>query len=152
MEIDPKYLSGFVDGEGSFLVSFSLRKRMKLGIETRPSFSVTQHKRDREMIQSIRDFFDCGGVRFNKYDQTYKYEVRSLDDLVQKIIPHFEKYPPMTSKIKDFEALRNICRLMKSNQHLSVVGMKKIIDIAYQMNNLGARRYSRKDLLRVMGR
>jgi hypothetical protein len=38
--LQPWYVTGLVDGEGCFSVSFTLRKRLKIGIETRPSFSI----------------------------------------------------------------------------------------------------------------
>ena len=152
MEIQPWFVSGFVDGEGSFLVSFSIRKKMKVGIEARPSFALAQHKRNKEIIIGLQRFFQCGGVRFNNHDQTYKFEVRGLNDLVEKIFPHFEQYPLLTSKKTDFETLRQVCRLMKENRHLSVSGMKQVIELAYRMNNLGARRHAKEDLLRIVER
>src|SRR5690349_8682325 len=39
------YISGFVDGEGCFCVSFQPRKRHRFGWEVRPSFSVSQNAR-----------------------------------------------------------------------------------------------------------
>ena len=49
MEIG-SYITGFVDGEGSFLVSFSKRDRMASGIEVRPAFTVSQHKRNKNIL------------------------------------------------------------------------------------------------------
>ena len=152
MEVSSWYISGFVDGEGSFFVSFSLREKLKIGVEVRPSFAVAQHKRSKEVLKRLQNYFGCGAIRFNKRDQTYKYEVRSLDDLIKKIIPHFEQYPLVTSKNNDFETLRDICHRMKDNQHKTVKGIKQIIHKAYMMNNIGARRYTKDQLLKVVGR
>ena len=146
------YITGLVDGEGSFFVSFSIRKKMNVGIEARPSFALAQHKRNKEIIIGLQRFFQCGGVRFNNHDQTYKFEVRGLNDLVEKIFPHFEQYPLVTSKNNDFETLRDICHRMKDNQHKTVKGIKQIIHKAYMMNNIGARRYTKDQLLKVVGR
>ena len=149
---DAAYVSGFVDGEGSFLVSFQYRKKMATGIEVRPSFTVSQHRRNRPVIEWLRNFFDCGSIRFNGSDQTFKYEVRSLRDLTSKIIPHFISNPLKTSKAEDLEALKMICSLMQEKQHLSRDGVIKIIHLAYQMNNLGARRYDKQSLLRMISK
>ena len=150
MEINPWYVTGLVEGEGSFLVSFSLREKLSVGIETRPSFSVSQHKRNLKVLEELNDYFGCGGIRFDSHDQTYKYEVRCLEDLVQKIIPHFEKYPLRVSKTNDYEIFKKICQSMKANLHLSVDGIKGIIESAYKMNNFGARRYTKDNLLRIL--
>lgn len=152
MEINPWYITGLVDGEGSFLVSFSIRKKLTVGIETRPSFTISQHRRNRLILEEVQRFFHCGGIRYNKSDQTYKYEVRSMDDLARIIIPHFARYPLRTTKRGDFRIFRDICRSMRSNLHLSMNGIKTIIEQAYTMNNLGARRYEKENLLTVVGR
>ena len=96
------WFTGFTDGEGSFCISFTLRKKMKLGIEVRPSFSIAQHKTSLACLELILSNFNCGGIRFNKIDQTYKYEIRNIKDLNDIIIPHFEKYGLLTIKQKDF--------------------------------------------------
>lgn len=146
------YISGFVDGEGSFLVSFQQRSKMKTGIEVRPSFTVSQHRRSSKVLLELQKYFGCGGIRFNRGDQTYKYEVRSLADLNAKIIPHFEKHPLKTTKSEDFSKFKFICKLMKESKHLSKSGISQIIDVAYTMNNIGARKYTKKLLLKIVGK
>ncbi len=146
------YITGFVDGEGCFLISFSLRKKMNLGIEVRPSFSVSQHKRSKEIILFFHSFFKCGGVRFSKRDQNYKFEVRSVKDLMKIIIPHFKKYPLMTSKKEEFERFAEICELIYSNQHLSRKGLEEIIKLSEKLNVSGNKKYNRKDLLKMIAR
>ena len=142
------YVTGFVDGEGSFLVSFSKREKMRMGIEVRPAFTVSQHERSRGILESLQRFFRCGTVRFNKRDRTWKYEVRSLRDLIEKIIPHFESHPLLTSKCSDFERFVIVCRMMRQDAHLEPDGIRRIIDLAYGMNNAGARRIERNHLLK----
>jgi len=146
------YIAGFIDGEGSFSVSFNRRAKLATGIEVRPSFSVSQHKRNLKILQKIQSFFKCGGIRFDRHDQTYKYEVRSLGDLWKKVIPHFKRHPLLTSKTRDFDLFVKICSLMRLNQHQSSKGIEIIIDLAYLMNNYGARKYDRKDLLKIVAR
>lgn len=146
MEIT-SYITGFTDGEGSFLVSFSIRPTLRAGIEARPSFSLSQHERSKEILSELRRYFECGSIRFDRHDQTYKYEVRSLSDLVGRIIPHFKKFPLKTSKSEDFNRFAEICQLMTEQRHRTKEGMKRIVDLAYGMNNLGARRFAKSDLL-----
>ncbi len=146
------YVTGFVDGEGSFLVSFSKRPSLKTGLEVRPSLSVSQHKRNLRILQRIQALLCCGGIRFDQHDQTYKFEVRSLHDLSSKVIPYFRKYPLQTTKAQDFERFVDICLLMKANRHRVRDGLEQILSIAYSMNNLGARRQSIADLLQVVGK
>lgn len=150
-ELHPWYITGIVEGEGSFCVSFNKRKRLKLGIETRTSFSITLNKRNLNLLKGIYRYFNCGGIRFSKGDRTYKFEVRSIKDLVNKVIPHFQKYPLKGAKAKDFERFVKICKMVHANLHLNRNYLKKIIEIAYGMNPSGKRKYSKNDLLRMFG-
>ena len=151
MEI-PSYVTGLADGEGCFSVSFSKRKKMTLGIEVRPSFAVSQHQRNKDIIFFLQQFFSCGGVRYSRSDQNYKYEVRSLSDLITKVIPHFDNYPLQTSKKKDYLIFRQICELMKKNFHRQPSGLRKIINLAHTMNEAGERRYSSRNLLQMINK
>ena len=42
--------------------------------------------------------------------------------------------------------------LMKENKHLSVSGIKQIIDLAYKMNNQGARKFEKNYLLKIISK
>ena len=81
------YFAGFVDGEGCFTVSFSPRSKLLIGREVRPSFSVSQNADRSEVLLLMQEHFGCGSIRPDRSDKTLKYEVRSLDDLVERIIP-----------------------------------------------------------------
>ncbi len=146
------YITGFVDGEGCFTVSFSLRSKMKYKIEVRPSFSVSQNKKSKEIIFLLHNYFACGGVRFSKNDQNYKYEVRSISDLVKTIIPHFKKYPLKTAKKLEFDKFTEICQLIYSSHHLSQAGLTKIIKLSEDLNVSGSKKYNRNDLLKMIAR
>lgn len=146
------YITGFTDGEGCFQVSFSKRSKMKLGIEVRPSFSISQHKRSKGIIIFIQDYFNCGGVRYSKHDQNYTYEVRSIVDLIRVIIPHFEQYPLQTDKKNDFEVLKKICFLINSNHHLNKQGLMEILTLSKDINTIGNKKFNREDLLQMVSK
>ena len=150
-ELDGWYVTGLSEGEGCFQVSFSLRKRLRVGIETRPSFSLSLNQRDLHLLQSVQRYFGCGGIRYSQTDRTYKYEVRSIGDLMHKVIPHFERYPLQGAKKEDFRRFVSICRQVYANLHLNREHLREIIDLAYAMNRSGIRRRSKRDLLRVLG-
>jgi len=146
------YITGFTDGEGCFQVSFSLRKKMKFDIEVRPSFSVSQHKRNKEIILFFQKFFKCGGVRFSSRDQNYKYEARSIKDLTNTIIPHFDKFPLQTSKQEEFERFKKVCHIINQNHHLNKAGLVEIIKLSDNINRFGNKKYKRTDLLKMVTR
>ena len=102
MHLD-SYISGFVDGEGCFCVSFQPSKRHCLGWEVRPSFSVSQNADRAQLLYVIKEKWNCGFVRPDRSDRTIKFEVRNVGDLVSKVIPHFRANPLMSSKQNDFD-------------------------------------------------
>jgi hypothetical protein len=141
-----EYISGFVDGEGCFSISFSIRPKLNVGWEVKPSFCVGQNYDRREVLDIMQSYFGCGNMRRDYHDKTLKYEVRSLEELITKILPHFEKFPLYSGKQKDFEKFAKICGLMKNFKHLKISGLKKILDIAYTMNSSGRRRYTKEQI------
>ena len=144
------YLSGYADGEGSFCVSFSPRLKLHTHIEVRPSFSVSQNGDRSEVLDLFLEYFHCGSIRKNPSDRTYKYEVRSLSDLLETILPHFERFPLLSSKQKDVEKFHLICGKMKNREHMDRSTLVGIIQIAYTMNSSGTRKYSKEYLLRLI--
>lgn len=141
-----EYISGYVDGEGCFSVSFSKRDKLTLGWETKPSFSVSQNEDRAQILFLMQNIFQCGFIRRDYSDKTLKYEVRSLENLISKIIPHFEKHPLISEKQNDFNRFKEVCFLMQKNMHKNKNGLKKILDLVFQMNPSGKRKYSKKDI------
>lgn len=145
-----EYISGYVDGEGCFSVSFSKRQKFLVGWETKPSFSVSQNEDRAQILYVMKDYFDCGFMRRDYSDKTLKYEVRSIKDLVEKVIPHFEKHPMLSDKQKDFNSFKKVCYLMQEGEHRRPKGLKQILRFAFQMNPSGKRKYTQKDILKTL--
>ena len=97
------YISGYVDGEGCFTVSFSPRTKMRGGWEVRPSFSVGQNADRSGVLKLMQTYFQCGSIRPDRSERTLKFEVRSIDDLVSKVLPHFAQYPLLSEKQREVE-------------------------------------------------
>lgn len=142
-----EYLSGFVDREGSFCVSFSPSKRHRFGWEIRPSFSVSQNCDRAEVLWLLKKLWKVGTIRPDRSDKTIKYEVRSITHLCNIVVPHFKKFSLISSKSNDFSIFSEVCEVMKRREHLSVDGFKRILEIAFGMNPSGKRRYSREYIL-----
>ena len=148
--LNPWFVTGLAEGEGCFTVSFSFRKKLRVGIETRPSFSLSLNQRDLELLKRLHAYFSCGAIRYSRSDRTYKYESRSVPDLTRRIIPHFERYPLVGSKQHDFEIFADVCRMAHANEHLNGEILRSIIEMAYEMNPSGKRKHDKRDLLREL--
>ena len=146
----PVYISGYVDGEGCFSISFSKREKLLVGWETKPSFAVGQNQDRSEVIELLQRHWGCGNIRRDYSDKTLKFEVRSLNNLVEKVIPHFHQYPLLSGKKKDFELFVRICQMMEKRMHLQKRGLRKIVDLAYRMNVSGKRKYKKEEITKEL--
>jgi len=141
------YISGFVDGEGCFCVSFQPSKRHCFGWEVRPSFSVSQNQDRAQLLYILRDRWKCGTIRPDRSDKTIKFEVRALLDLNEKVVPHFLRYPLISKKQEDVVLFSEICSLMKVKQHRNLQGLSQIVNLAMRMNSTGKRKYTGSEIL-----
>jgi LAGLIDADG endonuclease len=148
--LDPWYVTGLTEGEGCFCISFSLRSRLRARLEVRPSFSLSLNEKDRRLLEDLQAFFGCGWIRQSRSDRTYKYEARSIADLLTRVLPHFECFPLAGSKARSFHGFSLVCRMIGQGDHLERDGLRDILRIAYEMN-LGKRRHSQAALLRELG-
>jgi LAGLIDADG endonuclease len=149
--LDPWFVSGLTEGEGCFCVSLALRSKLKTGLEVRPSFSLSLNEKDLELLRDLQAFFECGWIRESKSDRTFKYEARAVRELLDRVVPHFERYPLCGSKARSFAAFANVCRMIEQGDHRRRDGLREIIELAYEMN-LGKRRLAKNDLLRALMR
>lgn len=129
------WIVGFVDGEGCFSVSVFKNKTTKNGWQIFPEFVVTQGEKSLEALKIIKNYFKCGEIYINhRYDNhtenLYRYCVRNIHDLKDKIVPFFESNSLKTAKIKDFEKLKKVVLLMNNKEHLTDEGFSKILEIA----------------------
>jgi len=143
----PSYISGFIDGEGCFCVSFQPSRRHRLGWEVRPSFSVSQNADRAELLVILRERWGCGSIRPDRSDKTLKYEVRNVRDLVERVLPHFRTHPLLSAKRADCERFDLVCRLVYDGRHTERDGFEEIVRVATEMNPSGKRKYSGGEIL-----
>ena len=131
MDLD-SYISGFVDGEGCFC---------------RPSFSVSQNQDRADLLFTIRDRWGCGFIRPDRSDRTLKFEVRNVEHLVERVLPHFRKFPLQSAKSEDVDLFDQVCVLIHRGEHKTIEGFEKIVGLAMKMNSSGKRKYSGGEIL-----
>lgn len=144
----PDYITGYVDGEGCFTVTFNMKPEALLGWELRPSFSVSQNEDRRQVLDIIQQYFGCGYIRRDYADKTVKFEIRDHGELMSKIIPHFDEFPLLSKKQDDFELFKRIVQLIDSGKHLTKDGFIEIVHIAYTMNGSGKRRRTKEEIIK----
>ncbi len=133
MKLDAQWIVGFVDGEGCFYIGINRHAEMTAKYQVLPEFTVVQHKRDIQLLHALKDFFGCGVVRTNHGDRM-SYRVRSIEHLVDKILPFFEKHELKSKKRQDFIKFRQVIHWIQQEKHLVPKGIEEIRVLAKTMN------------------
>ena len=148
-KVNPWYIVGFVEGEGTFHIALYKDPNMKTGVKIIPEFHVNQSYLRISTLKEIQKYFGCGYIKVNhakrENDDTYVLVVRDRDDLLKIIIPFFKRYPLRSIKNDSYLIFSRIVEMMNSGKHRSKDGVKKIIKLAYQMNANGKYRAKRKE-------
>nr|ATI20319.1 LAGLIDADG endonuclease [Juglanconis sp.] len=146
--INPYWLAGFTEAEGCFFVVIQEKSspegtlRYPTGVpsgratyQIKIGYQVSQHLIDQSLIKSLKDFFECG--RSEPCGKAgISFRVTKFKDITEKVIPFFENYPVLGSKLKDFKDFKGITKLMASKAHLTPEGLIKIRKIKSLMNSL----------------
>lgn len=132
--IEPWFITGFTDAEGCFLIIVRKSQKNKLGWQLEANFTINLHSRDIELLKLIQTYFDGVGRIGKERNDCCDYVVGSLDQIVTKVIPHFDKYPLKTQKYSDFLLFKEAVMIMQSGEHLTKEGLQNIINIRASLN------------------
>ena len=127
------FLSGFVEGEGSFNVSLRRKIDYKVDWQVVMSFNVSQ--KDPSVLKILKDQLGCGIIKVRKNDDLHSFDVTSPKEIIEKVIPFFQKYPVLSeSKKRNFAIFCKIAALMNKGEHRNLSGLKKILEYREKLN------------------
>lgn len=130
--LNPSWVTGFVDAEWCFSVIFSQRSNLSWRIIV--SFEINLHKKDIAILYAIKDFFGVGSVYSPSNRSTCVYRVKKVDDLVNVIIPHFLNYSLLTQKYSDFVLWSKVVNIIFNKEHLTPTGFNTILTYYASIN------------------
>jgi LAGLIDADG endonuclease len=146
---DPHWITGFVNGEGSFDVKIYNSKN-KIGSAVQLRFRIPQHERDIKLIELLNNYFcspttewpapaRLAGTLAGVLEKHTKFPAVTLvivkfSHVTEKVIPFFEKYPLHGVKKFDFIDWCKIAKLMSNGSHLKNEGLDLIRNIKSGMN------------------
>ena len=132
------YIAGYVDGEGSFSVSVQRNPTCRVGFQLIPEFHVSQNGDRAQVLELIRIRLGCGRIRPNsRRDRALVYVVRNRNDLLERVIPFFERNPLLSSKQADFEKFACVVRELALGNHRTDAGFRRLLEVALSMNGGG---------------
>ena len=141
------YVAGFVDGEGSFSVAIIRHPSQALGWMINPCFHVYQHEQHREVLEICKEVFGTGRIyRKSGIHPVLNFAIDSRRNVLERVIPFFDRYP-LIAKRQSYKLFREIVFAMERKEHFSVSGFKRIVSLAYQMNQQGKGRKHTKEYI-----
>ena len=106
----------------------------RLGFQVQLEFKLSQHSRDEQLMKSLIKYLNCGNVY--RHQDLSNLRVVKFSDLIEKIIPFFEK----GVKLLDFNDFKKVAELIENKEHLTTEGLDQIRKIKTSMN-LGRKFY-----------
>lgn len=135
ININPWSLTGFVDGDGSFSISVTKSKNDNLICKVQPVFTIGLHIKDLPFLLSIKKYFkDIGNIYTSGNRDIVYYNVSSVKEIMEHIIPHFDSFPLVTQKQADYILYKEIVSRMANKEHLTNSGLIKILSLRASLN------------------
>ena len=128
----PGWITGFVDGEGNFMLDISKNNSYKTGYSVKALFQICLHRRDEALLKAIKSYFEVGNI-YLKGDNAIEFKVQSLKEL-DKIVTHFEQHPLITIKIANYQLFKQALEIIQQKEHLSTEGLQNLVAIKASMN------------------
>ncbi len=129
-------MSGFVAGDGGFSIYVRPAKDYLLLEKVYCRFHIAQHSKDIALMRLFIKFFGCGVVnlRSNLSTPRCDFIVQDITSLL-KIIPHFDLYPLLNIKQKDYICFKKAIFMVKLKKHLTKEGLIKLKSLNLEMNS-----------------
>lgn len=128
------WVTGLVDGEGCFYAGLSFRQkqtssgRLVSCVNSEIQFAVALRADDVATVEKLKNYFGCGRVGNKrsaadspsckkagiKPHPQKRYVVSNLDEIIGKVIPHFDQFPLQSKKARDFDTWKNIVGFIAS--------------------------------------
>ena len=134
--ISPYWITGFADGESSFVIRVASTRWRKQGWRIIPLFCIELHIKDLPLLKEVQSYFGVGKIhiRIREGRTTAIYSVQSIKDLNNMIIPHFIKYSLITKKLEDFILFKSVVDIVIDKEHLTTEGLHKKVSFKASIN------------------
>lgn len=154
---DPFWISGFTSGDGSFNLKIGSSATTSIGVRIQLRFGIGLHIRELDVIRGLANYFNSTTPLASKrldisaavvessslstknisiLSKVVNFQITNFSDIIDIIIPFFEKYPIQGIKALDFEDFKRVAEIMKTKNHLTKEGgyTTKILKIKQGMN------------------
>lgn len=86
-------------------------------------------------MSKIREVLGRVGGIYESKNNSCAFIVSSLPEIVNTLIPFFDKYPLLSKKYEDYEFFKKVALIMNKKEHLKDKGFYEILSIKAAMRN-----------------
>jgi hypothetical protein len=97
-----------------------------MGYTARLKYQISIHPSEKLILYQIKAFFNNVG-KIIITENYIHYRVENFSDVVNEIIPHFEKYPLQSTKAISFYLFKATADIIEKKKHLELEGYKKLL-------------------------
>jgi hypothetical protein len=132
--LSSSFISGVIDGDGSFFVYFLSTGEIKLG------FTIVTDLASKVMLQGIQTYLKgIGSIREGTKNELV-YTVLGINQIVDVLIPFVDANPILSERALHYDKFKKVSLLLKENNPLPLSIKLEIVDLCYDMNKEGKRR------------
>jgi hypothetical protein len=127
-------ISGRIDGDGSFFISFQGDGVIKTG------FNITSDRLSRSLLEGIQENLNGIGAINEGTKNDLFFTVTELSQIIEVLIPFIDSHPLFSERALHFNKFKKVSIMLKDEQPFTLEKKLKIVELAYNMNKEGKRR------------
>lgn len=128
------HISGIMDGDGSFFISFQSDGKIKTG------FNITNDKNSKSLLETIQLKLNGIGSINDGTKNELVYTVTGINQITEILIPFVDNNPLFSERALHYEKFKTVSLLLKNEHPLTLKSKLKIVDLCYDMNKKGKHR------------
>ena len=141
-KLNPHYIMGFIDGEGSFAISIGKNAEYKRGVQVRAEFEIELRADDQRILERILLTIGCGKIYDCSYDRYgwyphVKYKITGAKDMIDYLFPFLDQYNLQAKKRGSYKLFKQIVLMYRKKEHLTDKGYFKIVKLRDKMRLMG---------------
>ena len=153
-KLNPHYVAGFVDGEGSFSISIGKDVKYKRGVQVRAEFEIELRADDQKILERILVTIGCGRIYDCSYDRYgwyphSKYKITGAQDMIDYLFPFFDKYKLQAKKASVYTLFKEIVLIYRRKEHLTDKGYAKVVALRDKMRLMGRKHNTLTETARI---
>ena len=129
-----EFISGYIDGDGSFFISFQKDGQIKTG------FNITSDLQSKPLLEKIQKQFNNIGTINEGTKKELIYVINGINQINDSLIPFMDNNPIFSERALHYVKFRTVSILLKKEKPLQFKTKLNIVDLAYNMNKKGKHR------------